>query len=250
MLRCCERPSFLSEEAQAFRVCESCGADVSAGTIRSWVRYHEMPRKAREFHSLLRGAAHYYAVPGVLDPDDLYQQGLVLLDRMFTQRDLYPDSPDFRKLFKTELWHGLSNQCGKERAQCRDWRRRISETQGELGADDEYTLWDLLPAPALTPEAALEWAQSAQRVQAFLADMYLVLDPAGRALLQELMEPTEVEAAVLATYQRVPSKPSTQMLARKLHWSQTRVKRVLATIREHARRLVHVHALDPAGVYC
>lgn len=92
-------------------------------------------QKLREFEGLIRYASRRYHIPGVLDPDDLYQEGLLILDKMLCDDYAYvldPDSIDFKKMFKTELWHGLWKVLQKCKTQKRDWKKLIGKDFSQL----------------------------------------------------------------------------------------------------------------------
>ncbi len=94
----------------------------------------EFLSKLKEFSSLIRFASYRCQIPGVLDSDDLYQEGLMILDRMFHEDYPYllDTDIDFRKMFKTELWHGLFKIIKRHKAQQRDFKKVVPQDYSEL----------------------------------------------------------------------------------------------------------------------
>ncbi len=58
-----------------------------------------------EYEGLIWSAARRYHIPGLLDPEDLYQEGCIILAEMLRDGTFEAESIDFQKMFKTKLWH-------------------------------------------------------------------------------------------------------------------------------------------------
>lgn len=218
-------------------------------------------RKLREFDTLIKFASRRYRIPGVLDPEDLYQEGLMILDSVFRDIEIGkysfdPDSPDFRKVFKTELWHGLWKVLQHHKAQKRDFKRTlpgdISETEDYLA--DEFELPDFLISPS--PEARVLRGEEKRKAEDFLHQLSLCLDEEENQLLTELTKqrkwdeiPEEhLRNTMGDKYWRVQKKRVPQnVIANILGWSVIRVRRTIKRIRRQAMVLAKEKGVSLKG---
>lgn len=190
-------------------------------------------RKA-EYEGLLKYAAQRYSVPGVLDFDDVYQLSQTILLNFVTEQppEILNSPEDFRKLFKTALFHDLINEVNKTKAQCRDWRRQVSST-GSTSDGEEFSLLDLLPSGDADPEACYEQVESQERANEFFLALANRLSDDGKLLLLELVNPRDVPAELRAQYKRAPmSQTSTWLLSQYLGWPCPKVTRELKKLRD------------------
>lgn len=206
-------------------------------------------RKVEEWEGLIRFASHRYRIPGVLEPDDLYQEGLMILDDMFRKYDFEPDSDDFRKMFKTELWHGLWHVLQKYKTIKRDWRKVTPKDFADIERDLASGEADGLPLDRVTctftPEEAYEIKESTENTERFIEMLVDRLDDEARVVLSELIYPRtwdEIPDKYKCTgndevYWRVPKKVPQHVLADLLGWPLIRVRRAITRIRKHAKAL-------------
>lgn len=231
-------------------------------------------QKLQEFESLIRYASNRYHIPGVLDPEDLYQEGLLILDKVVTDElanewvlasrrsgarihvdKLADRTADFRKMFKTELWHGLWHVLQKFKTKKRDWRKLEQNDFSDINrsVSEDYP-WDRsltrsasvkaedISSVGLDPEQIVELAEKLQEVDSFLDILINRLDDEARVVLHELLYPRSWDEIpkVLRTngyddeYWRVPKKIPQHVLARMLGWSLIRVRRAISRIRKQA----------------
>ncbi len=190
-------------------------------------------RKLKEYESLIRYASRRYQIRGVLDPDDLYQEGLLILDKMLRpgvhdyEHEFDPDSVDFRKMFKTELWHGLWKVLQKCKAQKRDWKKIVHKDYSQLeknasrsgrcgaptddqvgldlvgslsdasyvGGSSDRSLSDKLAGDVfshgLNPEQQLEAREYIEDLDEFIDTLICRLDDEARVVLSELLYPRD-----------------------------------------------------------
>jgi len=207
----------------------------------------EYLRKLREFDRLIRYAAFRYRIPGVLDSEDLYQEGLIILDKMFRKYNFHPDSDDFRKMFKTELWHGLWHVLQKYKQSKRDWRRVLNKDLStlELASDEESGNLhsDALHAFASSPEDHVRETQTNESLSLFLDTLVARLDDEARVVLSELLYPrswSEIPEESKKNssddiYWRCPKKRIPRhILASILGFPKIRVRRAIKRIRSAA----------------
>lgn len=152
----------------------------------------EFQQKLKEFNKLIRFASYRYRIPGVLDSEDLYQEGLLILSTMFTKYDFDSSSLDFRKMFKTELWHGLNKIMQKQKQKKRDYRKKANYDYSyhTLASDDEKNAVDSNVA-ASSPEENATCNEDANEAVDFVMRVRERLDREGQLVLDELMNPRE-----------------------------------------------------------
>lgn len=240
-MSCCNNPSFNSETSREYCLCEQCGSEVSKESIKEWLRTTKISEKIQEFNGVMLAASSRYEIPGVLDAEDLYQEALHILDMMFVSYDFSPDSDDFRKMFKTHLWHELSTLCQRENYQKRDWKSKISE-QTSL-EDGVGSLWDVIPGDTLPADIYIEYKESASRVEAFLSDMNFILDEDGKVLFNELLDPSPLDPNIVKDYKRVPKKRSSTILSRQLGWTKYKVTKYLDQIKKYTHNCAVLHGI-------
>lgn len=213
--------------------------------------------KRKEFSGLIRYAAKRYQIPGLLDKEDLQQEALIILDEFVKSDRFHPDTDDFRKMFKTTLWHGLSNVLRAHKTQKRDYRKKLHQDFSELEqrmSDFEGTnlriALDLGFGEALSIQANPEEFSIAMEKIAEL-DMFLkqlegILDKDAKVVLQEILVPRSwdeiPEYCKVNTsgdeYWRTPRKKvPQQVIARYLDWPLIRVKRAIKRIRRKATEI-------------
>lgn len=200
--------------------------------------------KVQEYNRLIWYAARRYRIQGVLDPEDLYQEGLIILDKMFREYDFHPDSPDFRKMFKTELWHGLHHVLQRHKAEKRDHRNTVlGEDVSELIESSEGDMWDR-PRPE-TPEQKIFAGLEIERVDEFIETLYQQLDWEAQVVLREIINPrsweeipescrtTKNDEPVWRKFKQIPQ----HVIANILDWPLIAVRRAIKRIRKTAKLL-------------
>lgn len=215
-------------------------------------------RKLKEFEGLLRFAAQRYSINGVVEPDDLYQEGCVLLDTMIRNGVFEPDSEDFRKMFKTRLWHELWRFPRAAKSQKRDYRKNLS-------FDVSPTLQDLMteqvdctqsdpgtfdPEKALgtettSPEITVLVHEESVRTSKFLDELRSRLDADACRVFQELVSPRtweDIPQQYRETvwgdgYFRLPRRIPHRVLADTFDWPMSRFRHALRRIRRVAKEL-------------
>lgn len=218
----------------------------------------EFMDKLKEFDSLIRYAAHRCRIPGVLDPEDLYQEGLLILDRMFhDDYEYYLETDvDFRKMFKTELWHGLIKIINKHKAKRRDFKKVLNEDYIDI---ERKVQMREEGAPAVEafqgnydPEQAFFVKEEADQVELFMDKLVERLDDDANVVLQELMYPTDWEdipevfkwTATDGVYERMPKRVPLHIIAELLGWPHIKVRRAVKRIRKASQELAPEMGFD------
>ncbi len=146
--------------------------------------------KLSKFKRLMRFAAWKYSIPGVLEQVDLYQEALVILNSVFRKYSTKDDS-EFRKLFKTELWHGLSNVTRSYKCLKRDYRVSVPL---ENGGTEDGDQWGDQPAcfqtAQVSPETELITKEDYEAAGELVDRVISVLDDDAVDVLGELLDPT------------------------------------------------------------
>lgn len=227
--------------------------------------------KLQEFEGLIRFASTRYRIDGVLSPDDLYQEGLMILDKMVRgdyRHDLDPHSTDFRKLFKVELWHGLNKVLQKYKTQKRNYKclingdisqieiqlqsasrskRRYRAHTTEIVASEAGTMYVRAEQHDL-----LEFLEAVRDAEKFVDALAFRISDDDRLLLFELLYPRSWEdipnhLRVTITgddYWRTPRKVPFHVIADVLEWSLTKARRSLARIRREASLLAKEYGFE------
>lgn len=223
----------------------------------------EFLRKLQDFDRLIRFAARRYKIPGVLDADDLYQEGLIILNMMFSKYDFSPDSDDFRKLFKTELWHGLYKVLQRHKQSKRDFRKLVNQDYSiyEQATDEELAAGsDIIPLAA-SPESQFFSREDQTQVREFIEKLSERLDSETRIILSELLYPREWSDippefhcnSTTDSYWRRPKKIIPRhVIADMLGIPRIRMRRAVNRIRVLATQVADELGMDPitkAGLY-
>lgn len=213
-------------------------------------------RKLQEYKPLIKYAARRYSIPGVAgaEADDLYQEGCLILDWMVRHSQFEVDSHDFRKMFKTKLWHGLADTLKSHKRKKNDYRKVVyyeqrredldGEAQAkELSAQDLETSLQSIRGSERDPEqAALDYEQML-KVERFIEILTARLDSDARKMFYELLYPKswdEIPEEYHRTSQgdvhwRKPRKKIPQhVIADMLGWSVMRVRRSTGRLRREA----------------
>jgi len=208
-------------------------------------------RKLSEYENLIRYASRRYRIRGVLEPEDLYQEGLMILDSMFHKYDFDPDSVDFRKMFKTELWHGLWHVLKLHKTQKRHHTKLHPDDYADLEKKAAHSGMSNLPGdPSVfcassDPEESYSLVEEERVVESFVDKLVDRLDAEAQLVLNELVYPREWEEIPdyckmtqdLMLYERVPSRIPNHVIAELLDIPIIRVRRAIRRIRTEARQL-------------
>jgi len=204
-------------------------------------------KQAKKYNRKLRRIAENLKIPGVLDPDDLFQEGLIILDRVLNEYNFDPESTDFEKYFKTAAYHRMITLQRYHQAKMRNWKKTVVES-GCKSRDDEGPAFflDTLPSANCTPEEYLMYSDSETKAANFRADLIELLPMETVELLIELIDPTPMsENEVKAYFHRIPSNISrsrpTWLIAQQLKWSRSKVRRHMLKIREAAASLAPLY---------
>lgn len=214
-------------------------------------------KKLKEFDKLIRYASWRLKRDGVIEAQDLYQEGLLLLNKMFSTR-FDPDSVDFRKMFKTELWHGLKHIVHDRKAT----KRGLQFRNGMVNVDDlNVHLMEKRPmADSLKRDVSVYTeemtshengelsyleTETQKQIDYFLEELTHRLDDEARIVLLELLQPREwsdIPEDQRVTKEgdehfRLPSKVPQATIARYLGMSSTGLRRAVKRIREAAVQL-------------
>lgn len=199
-------------------------------------------QKLKEYESLMRYAARRYRIQGVLDPDDLYQEACVILYRMFLKYDFDENSVDFRKMFKTELWHGLSKVLHRFKTKKRDHTKPV---RGNAETLENEGLVSFCDQGHPSPEDQVIQNESVAEVDKFLETLIMRLDDEALVVLYELLYPRswlDVPDSYKANvfddkYWRAPKKVPQHVVAGVLGLPLIRVRRTIKRIRREAVRV-------------
>jgi len=174
---------------------------------------------------------------------------------MFVEYDFDPESDDFRKMFKTELWHGLWKVLQKFKTQKRDWKRLVQKDYSDLESRAASDSWASDPGDPdvgeeilsgkLTPFQRLETLEDISELDEFIDTLVHRLDDEARVLLSEILYPRSWDEipqeyktnGTEDEYWRVPKKIPQHVIARMLGWPLIRVRRALSRIRKQAAAL-------------
>ena len=216
-------------------------------------------QKLKEHESLIRYAAKRYRIQGVVEPEDLYQEGLMILHQMIDKYDFDPYSDDFRKMFKTELWHGLWKMLRHSKATKRDHRATVVHDFQEPDYDEhgnhEHSkprLNAALASPDSQPDEAVSDQQHAARTVVFLHRLRASLDSEARDVLDYVLNPPtwdDVPPALRVTkegdeYWKLPSRIPQHVTAFMLGIPIIRFRRALKRIRKKAALIGDEEGLD------
>jgi len=192
----------------------------------------------QEYIGLIKYAAKRYSVPGLLDKEDLVQEGMLILDQLLEDNEFDPTTPDFRRMFKTLLWHGLASKVSAFRAQKRDFRKLVYENDTDDEGGDTSGSWLVSSDPS--PEQLSASIADAEVLRNFLETLLARLDDEAKGILQEILSeksweeiPEQYRCTELEDeYTRVPKRKVTgYALAGSLGIPFIRFKRGLKRIR-------------------
>lgn len=215
-------------------------------------------RKVGEYEPLLHYAAKRFEIPGVLNWEDLYQEGMIALEETFDYhwtRD--PDSEEFTKAFKSRLFHRMHEVLRKYKTQSRDWRKELHAT---LDMDDEDDIFNKIPQRTFPPP---DHNLHVQDLNKYVGELQESLREASRKavgystffvdaieLLNLITDPNlELPEDITDCYDRVPTEGfSNTILAELTGWDVMHVRRAMKRLRRHARVLSEKYGFSiPAG---
>lgn len=212
-------------------------------------------RKLQEWEGLIKFASRRYSVPGVLDPEDLYQESLIILDNMFRKYDFEPDSDDFRKMFKTELWHGLWHVLQRTKASKRDWKRLVPKDYSDMENESTCGDRDVAPGHVMStdnPELAYAEKEAHEAVDKLIDLLVERLDDEAKVILNEMLHPRSWDdipeefkfTGREEVYWRTPKHIPQHTIAEVLGWPLIRVRRAAKRVRRQAKALGEELGLD------
>lgn len=211
--------------------------------------HKEFLKKKDHFERLIQFCAKRLHIPGVLDQEDLYQEGLLILNAMFVKYDVSPDSEDFNKLFKTELWHRLTNITLFYKRSKRDYRKIDHSVKTKADREDSdfegrnpmyLKFLEDLHDEGLTPEDAAIENQESVMCEEVLDMLNERLDDESLEVLFELVVPRDADEIPLDAmttqrgdaYWRRPRKSIPKhTLARMLGMPSIRIRRAIKRIK-------------------
>jgi len=204
-------------------------------------------KKVDEFEPLLWYAAKRFEIPGVLLPEDLYQEGLIALEETFDNHwTCDPDSYDFTRAFKSRLFHRMSEVLRRHKTESRDWRKELHAT---LDNDDENEVLGKIPQTTFpSPDHLLAMRDLSRYLEAIEAELkqaaidgplFSTIADDALELLRILVDPDfELPEHIKSCYERLPSSGlSNSILAELTGWDIMHVRRALKRLRKHAAKL-------------
>ncbi len=208
-------------------------------------------KKVIEYEPLLWYAARRFEIPGILPREDLYQEGLIVLDELLTETIVnHPDSGDFTRSFKTRLFHRMSEKLKPHKTQKRDWKKELRDLlfKDERDNDGTVSIFNRIPQSTFpSPDHLSELLALQQYLDALESDLkqasltgqlwgnsaddalevlHLVIDP-------DLKIPKEISSI----YERFPTALTKPLLSELTGWDRNKVRRALRRLRKHAREL-------------
>jgi hypothetical protein len=193
--------------------------------------------KLKQYENLIHGAAWRYAIPGILDQDDLYQEGCMILLKMLTHSSLNKDSVDFSKMFYTELAHGMGMLQRKQLTYKRGWNvvnRSLNfvEWLDVCENANQNTFLEKDPHILLAQERQ-------QQLNHFFDQLLLILDDRAKVVLFELANPRawedipEADRLTLTgkKYTRLPESVPFHITAKLLGWSLVTYSRTVQRVK-------------------
>ena len=148
----------------------------------------DFPRVSDRWYPLIYKGAIQYAIPGRLDPEDLVQEGLILLhetivDMVITKHQFEVDNFEFEKYFKTALYRRYIDKQRIHQSKKRSY-------QSEVHPTEEYNPLEYLQDRTDSPEEAAITAQTIERVKSRLPEKYHVVLEAWLNPSQEIIDIT------------------------------------------------------------
>jgi len=98
----------------------------------------------KKYESYMWYAAQRYSQPPRIEPEDQYQEALLVLHDLASSGEYPLDSVDFDKVFRSKIWWVLGDKLDRIKSLKRDFRKESSEN---LVSEDneEVSIWDLDP---------------------------------------------------------------------------------------------------------
>jgi len=202
--------------------------------------------------STLQNVIWYYArnyeIHGVLEADDLYQEGLMELNKM-SQLDQYRDLPKstFNTYFRTRFMSRLKNRVRHHTSKARDWRSTVFvDDMGNFVEEKEdpnvtkaavainTAMFDYLsPSPA----DELEHQHKLREAEAFIDEVKAGLDPEAQWLFEQRLH-GDVPEQLKGEFKRIPGHASVTVLGMIFGWGRGKTWRVLNRVRRRAAAVI------------
>jgi len=207
----------------------------------------EFVETLRTFEPLIWYAANRYEIPGVLLPEDLYQEGLIALeDALVEHWDHPPDSEEFARAFKSRLFHRVHDVLKRHKTQSRDWRKEVRALLDEDDEDDGIVA-RLRQSTFPPPDRGLELRDLTRFLERLRDDLKqaslegsLWGNSADDALeILEIVSDDEYEIPkhIRDLYERMPTHMTNAILGEITGWDRMKVRRALKRLRKHARTI-------------
>jgi DNA-directed RNA polymerase specialized sigma24 family protein len=207
--------------------------------------------RLRRVEPLLWSYATHYSIPGVLPPEDLYQEGLIELDRYATE---WPDLDDaaFLQKLRRRLSSVMIDHVRHHNRTCRDWKQTlIEDTESLLDAETSLEKFAYLPHDVLqsledfhpSPEDEYERKRREREAECFIEDVRSGLDKEAQWVFQEILH-GEVPEQIKGEFERVPTHLSEQVIGLIFGWDRSYSRRVLQRVRKRARLVIQRYRLS------
>lgn len=216
-------------------------------------------KKLKTFEKLIWFAAKRFSIPGVLQPDDLYQEGLIALEETLAESLDHPDSAEFSRTFKSRLFHKILHILRRHKTASRDWRLEVRDV---LNASEDGTLTSIFDTIPADDNSNPEYIVSNNQLSEFVIDLRRELkkesvkgsifgnsyDDALEVLdIVINYDPMTVPEEVVLTYERVPGHLSSAMISEITGWDIMKVRRALSKLRKEAAKICPKYGIILSG---
>lgn len=203
-------------------------------------------RKLKTLESTIWAYARHYEIHGVLEEEDLYQEGLIELDHM-VNLEQYRDLPDktFSSYFKTRLSNKYIKRIKHHTRAKRNWKNTVFFDNIERIIYDKDTVHGRFPVAdthmfngtSVAPDIELENEQKEQEAKEFFSTVREGLDEEARWVFDQLMFGV-VPDQIKGEFQRVPTHISTTVLGLIFAWDRQKAWRVLKRVRDRCETVI------------
>jgi len=215
------------------------------------------------FNSILakwRGYLHYASVrysDAHRSSEDVFQECSIVLFEFLSELrserfDPRKNPKAFAKMFKTKLFHKLSDSIDFGKAQKRDLRTTVSG-DAPIFDDSRSSIWEIMSSNTELPDSEILNADTDFEFNSKVSEMMSLLSPDGKKVLELFVKADEddlfgQQAVLYEGYERVPRSKVTNLTIHRLTGIEYRkVRYVLEEIRRVANR-VFVQKKIPAPI--
>lgn len=213
------------------------------------------------FESTIWSYARHYSISGVIEPQDLYQDGLMELHKMLGMEQYQGLSEDtFSTYFKTRLASKFLKCIRHSTQKKRDWKstvhfRNIEDLVDSKDSTDVEKLQigcikiDASQFDRLSqdPETELEHMQKIEEARQFIVDVKAGLDDEAQWLFDQMLI-GDVPDEVKGEFKRVPSHASITVLGMIFGWDRARTWRIMQKVRRRAAYVIKRNMLSGSSM--